>query len=413
MNDGNYQGEVCIASYMYWPIITGKGTRHPRVLSEMLQYSFKVKVITRHITNEKSKWIKEQDDGGIQVIRIPHLWFKGAGYLPRALTYLSFSLACLRAIRYIKEGDVFFTVYPEPPYFALTTPILKLVSECKHIALITDLLPDTAYDMGIVKNRLLKKAISWFCIRSYHRIDRIIVITEAIRERLTQYGIDPRKIFVVELAVDTHLFRPAAVDWTSLNLPQLENKFVVLYSGSFGNMYDFGLLLEAAKDIEAITDKIHFVIRGDGDQREWIEKMVSKLNLRNTTLLGPVAATETVIAFINSASVCVIPMREAEKIDMTHPSKLLECWSCAKPVICTTRGETAKLIARFNAGIAVQPNDTQALVEAILKIYNDKPLAASLGRNARENVVNHLSIEKIREKLTRAIDVDVDPPLER
>lgn len=283
----------------------------------------------------------------------------------------------------------------------LTVPFVKAIRSCNYLSLITDLLPDNAFDIDIVKNRALKKIIRGFCLMSYKQADRIIVITEAIRNRLIEYGICSQKISLVELAVDTERFKPLPSDLHGLGLSAVADKFIVLYSGSFGHMYDFDVILDSANEVAKMTDRIHFVIRGGGDQKDYIKEKISKLKLENTSLLDPVSDTETVISFINAASVCIVPIRNSRAID---PSKLLEFWSCGKPVICTTRGETAQLIRKFDAGIAIDPGDKDSLVQAILFLFNNPKRLIEMGQKGRTNVVKTFSFNRIREKLCSQID---------
>ena len=132
------------------------------------------------------------------------------------MTYFSFSFACLLALRYVEKGSILFGVHPEPPFFALTVPIARAIRSSKYLSLITDLLPDNAFEIDIVKKGLLKKIITWFCLASYRQPDHIIVITEAIRSRLIEHGISSKRISLVELAVDIDTFRPIQVDVVNL-----------------------------------------------------------------------------------------------------------------------------------------------------------------------------------------------------
>lgn len=387
----------------YWPNVPGVGTRHPKVVSDLLKDKFDITVVTNHVLDNNTKSFVVEYDGRVKIVRIPFIRFTKRGFLWRGLTNMSFSIACLLAINYINSHSVIFTAAPEPPYFALSAPILKFLKSTRHLALITDLLPDVAFEIGLVKSSLLRRIIKSFCIHAYQNSDCIMVITEALKKRLIEYGIPIEKLTVVELAVDTTTFKPKAVDPDVINVPGINGKFIVLYSGSFGYMYDFNLVLEAAKKIEDFSDNIHFIIRGDGDQRSYISERITKLNLRNVTLLGQVSNLDLVISFINIASICVIPMREAASLFLTHPSKLFEFWSCQKPVICTSRGETANLINRSKAGIAIPPNDTQAMIDAILYFYNNKQVADEMGSNGRKLVENEFSYDRIREKLSDVI----------
>lgn len=397
--------KVCMLSMNYWPNVPGQGTRHPKVISDLLKDRFDLTVVTRHVFDKNTKSFVVEYDGRTKIVRIPFIRFNKKGFLWRGLTNMSFSIACLLAFNHINSHSIIFTVFPEPPYFAVTAPVIRFLKSSRHLALITDLLPDVAYDLGLVKSSLLRRIIKSFCIHAYQNSDYIMVITEALKKRLIDYGIPADRVTVAELAVDTTTFKPKPVDPDFIQIPGIKDKFIVLYSGSFGYMYDFDLVLEAAKTIEELSDKIHFIIRGDGDQRSYISEKITKLGLRNVTLLGPVSNLDLVISFINIASVCMIPMREAKSVFLTHPSKLFEFWSCQKPIICASSGETANLINRSKAGIAITPNDKQAMIDAILYLFNNKQTAEEMGRNGRKLVENEFSYERIREKLTRVMNM--------
>jgi colanic acid biosynthesis glycosyl transferase WcaI len=390
-------------SMTYWPNVVGQGTRHAKVISDLLKDKFDLTVITRHIFDKNTKSFVVESDGRTKIVRIPFIQFNKKGFLWRGLTNMSFSTACLLAFNHINRHSIIFTVSPETPYFAVTAPVIRFLKSSRHLALVTDLLPDVAYEMGLVKSSLLRRIIKSFCIHAYQNSDCIMVITESLKKRLIDYGIPIDRVTVVELAVDTTIFKPQAVDPDFIQVPSIMDKFIVLYSGSFGYMYDFDLILEAAKAIEDLSDKIHFIIRGDGDQRSYISEKITKLSLRNVTLLGPASNPDLVISFINIASVCVIPMREGASVFLTHPSKLFEFWSCQKPVICASSGETANLINRSKAGIATPPNDKQAMIDAILYFFNNKQTADEMGSNGRKLVENEFSFERIREKFTDVI----------
>ena len=110
-------------------------------------------------------------------------------------------------------------------------------------------------------------------------------------------GLPEGKISVIELAIDTQKFRPYEVDSNLLGMQRHSDKFIVMYSGSFGQMYDFDILLETEKNIKDFTNEIHFIIRGDGEQKKHIASKIADVKLDNVTHLGPVTDTDLVISF--------------------------------------------------------------------------------------------------------------------
>ncbi|AFU57851.1 putative glycosyl transferase, group 1 [Candidatus Nitrososphaera gargensis Ga9.2] len=396
--------KVCILAVNYWPIVPGQGTRHPKVISELLENHCDLTIITTHVDKTKGKSFVVEYEGKKKIIRIPFKRFNGKGFFPRALTYLSFAISCIFAAMYIDKHSLIFSVGPDPPYFSLTTPILSRIKSSRNLALLTDMLPDVAFDVGLVKSKVAKDIIRYFCIQAYRNADHIMVITDKLKTRLIHYGVQPERISVVPLAVDTKTFAPRSADQKLVAELKINNKFIVLYSGSFGQMYDFDLLLEAARSIQEYNSNINFIIRGDGAQKSHIAEKISSLDLKNTVLLGPVDSTDLIVSYINLASICVVPMKDSKSIDMTHPSKIFEFWSCGKPVICTSRGELADLVNRSKAGIAIPPGDKQALVDAILRLYNDQTILNNMSVSARTFVENEFSYHIVREKMLNVIE---------
>lgn len=406
LNHGSTRAKVCIISKSYWPFIPGEGTRMSKVYSDLLKEDFDLTVITSHTDEAKSRtYSVEYDNNGTKVVRIPFISFRKRNFFWRALNLLSFSLACILASNQIERKSILFTCGPpEVPYLIITTSLLKFFKSVKHLGLVTDMLPDVAFDMGIIKSNFLRKIITSVCVSSYKKTDHIMVITDYLKKRLIEYGISDRKITKVELAVDSSLFSPdkPIVDSNAISISNIENRFIVLYSGSFGKMYNFDPLLEAAQLLKEYND-IHFVIRGAGDQSQHILKRITEMDLTNVSLFGSVSNTENIISFINCASVCIVPIRGSKSIDMTHPSKMFEFWSCQKPIICSTRGETKNLIEKYKVGIAIPPDDTKAMFEAILYLYDNKNLAKEMGMNARRMVEKEFSYTRIKKKLIDVI----------
>lgn len=377
-----------------------------KTYSDLLKDDFELTVITSHTNETKSVLSSvEYDEKGTKIVRIPYITFRKRNYIWRFLNLLSFSISCTFAYKHIERNSILFTCGPpEVPYLMITTSLLRFFKSVKHLGLVTDMLPDVAFDMNIIKSNLLRKIIKLVCAFSYKKTDHIIVITDYLKKRLIEYGVPDRKITKVGLTVDSSLFSPdkPIIDSNAISISSIENRFIVLYSGSFGKMYNFDPLLEAAKLIKDYRD-IHFVIRGDGDQSQYILKRIKELELSNVTLFGPESNTENIISFINSASVCIVPIRGSKNIDMTHPSKMFEFWSCQKPIICSTSGETKNLIDKYKVGIAIPPDDSNAMLEAILSLYNNKSLAKEMGMNARRMIEMEFSYAQIKKKLIDVI----------
>ena len=67
---------------------------------------------------------------------------------------------------------------------------------------------------------------------------------------------------------------------------------------------------------------------------------------------------------------------------------MFEAMAAGRPVILGVEGEAKEILLSSQAGLAIQPEDPQATVDAILKLRNQPSLCQSLGRNGRQAVLD-------------------------
>lgn len=67
--------------------------------------------------------------------------------------------------------------------------------------------------------------------------------------------------------------------------------------------------------------------------------------------------------------------------------------SCAKPIILGIDGVARKLIEDAQAGIYVEPENTEEFKEAVLELYHNPKLCVEYWQNGYEYVKKHFSRE--------------------
>ena len=68
------------------------------------------------------------------------------------------------------------------------------------------------------------------------------------------------------------------------------------------------------------------------------------------------------------------------------------------PIIATRVGGIPEIINDETNGLLIAPADPQALAEAIIKLLQDKELAKKLARQAKIDVEQNFSLEKMIDK---------------
>jgi colanic acid biosynthesis glycosyl transferase WcaI len=259
---------------------------------------------------------------------------------------------------------------------------------------VRDLWPESLTAVGVGTERsLLHRALSALANFLYRRADRIVVVSPAFKRHLVEHRHVPaQKISLVENGVETNLFSPQA-DSANRRLRRelnAEEKFLVCYIGTLGMAHGLETLLEAAQQLNQQKVKVHFLLIGEGAEKERIKSLAQARGLANVSFIDQ-QPRESIPAFISSSDACLVLLRKNEVFKTVIPTKMLEFMSCACPVIVGVDGEARRIVESAGAGIAIEPENAAALADAIRCLEGDRELGSSLGRQGREYIVRHLS----------------------
>ena len=72
---------------------------------------------------------------------------------------------------------------------------------------------------------------------------------------------------------------------------------------------------------------------------------------------------------------------------------ITEAMSCELPVVATDVGDSSRIVG--DCGIIIEPGDSNALAEAIVKLQQDPALRHNLGRRARQRITEEFSLQRM------------------
>ena len=165
----------------------------------------------------------------------------------------------------------------------------------------------------------------------------------------------------------------------------LRDEFALLYAGTLGMAHGLETLLQAAERLRGCED-IVFLLMGAGAERAQICQLVEGLRLSNVRLLEK-QPRERIPAFLAAVDACLVPLRNKEVFKTAIPSKMFEAMAAGKPTILGVEGEAKEILLASHAGLAIRPEDPEAMVAAILKLRNEPSLCQVMGRNGRQAVL--------------------------
>ena len=198
---------------------------------------------------------------------IPVAYSHHMGYTERLISYFGFAFySTLVAIK--QDADVIVAV-STPLTIAIPAIIAHLWKRKPMVLELSDLWPAVPFEMGIIKNPILKFGASVLEWLAYHNSAHIVALSEGIAEGVLARGYDASKVSVITNASDTHLFDvpPATGKPIRDRLSLKDHDKLVVYAGTFGEVNGAEYLVDIAKEMYSIDDRIKFLMVGDGKRK--------------------------------------------------------------------------------------------------------------------------------------------------
>ena len=270
--------------------------------------------------------------------------------------YIRDTLTNIRQARALKksDADVLFEDVSYSSFWAVRAAKKKGM---RVLAMLQDVWPDNAVQSGIIKSGgLLYRYFERFQRYVYKRADKIICISDDMKDFIAGKGVDENKIEVIYNW--GYSDETVNILWEENRFVQkygLDKDFYAVYAGNIGKMQNVQLVLRAAKKLPHIK----FLIIGDGAERGKIERKAAEIP--NVTML-PMQPPELAKHIYSMAGVNIIPLVEGGP-KTAMPSKTGIVLSCGRPVIfCFGTGTGfSEIIEEYGAGASVSATDEDEL----------------------------------------------------
>jgi colanic acid biosynthesis glycosyl transferase WcaI len=312
----------------------------------------------------------------------------------RIRNYASFCVSAAISGLALQKPDVIIATSPQL-LVALSGWWLAWWKRVSFVFEVRDLWPESLAAVGAgAEGTVLHRTLSAIAGFLYRRADHIVVVTSAFKDHMIRcWSVPATKISVVENGVETDLFR---LDPEAIGLRRqlkLENRFLICYIGTMGNAHGLETLITAAEELQAVLPNAMFLLIGEGAEKERVVELAAARLLTNIQFLGQ-QPRESIPAYVSAADVCLVMLKKNELFKTVIPTKLLEYMACERPVIVAVDGQARQLVEEAQAGIFVEPENSQALSKAILDLAKSPENRRQMGVNGRRYIVSKLSREK-------------------
>lgn len=303
---------------------------------------------------------------GIKIHRAKLIPRKKGGKIMLSLNYLSFVFFGFFKLMSINKGfDRVLTFAPSPITVGILGLIASLKFNAKTFLWVQDLWPESVKDAGNINNKVILKCLDYLTKRIYYYTDIILIQSEFFRNYLRNQKVNDDKVYYLPNYAEK-FYKPLDSDEIIKN--SFGNGFSVLFAGNIGEAQNLKILVDAARIIKDQEYNVKFIIIGDGRFKNDLRLYIDKLNLNNLfTFLGYIEPTQ-IAKYFASADSLYISLKPAEIFSLTIPSKLQTYMACARPIIASIGGITAKIINDSNCGFTSNPGDSKLLAKNIIKM---------------------------------------------
>jgi len=246
------------------------------------------------------------------------------------------------------------------------------------------------------KNLLASAALSF--ARQTNRVDRwlvtrsegVIAVGAAEAERYRRLGVPEAKTTVVSPAMPVE-----AVAVKSVELPRVKtNDRILLGVGPIEPHKGFREAVWAFDIVRHLYDDVHFVMIGDGSDRQRVEQFARQIDVRDHVhFLGH--CTETA-SYLRRADIVWVPSLRGGGV-----CAALEAMAAGRPVIASRLPDLTDIVVDGETGFLVEPSNKAALARQTRLLLDDPSRRQQMGQSGQQHVRRHFSVDRLVEACTR------------
>lgn len=409
----------------YYILDTASTGQILRELAEGMSDSFNITIICvvpsyLGTIEDKYKTQKyyEEEINGVKVLRIRVPEFSKTNKKSRIKNVVSYFMGAMGATFKVGKIDYVFSISQPPILGGLLGVWGKWVKHAKFIYNIQDFNPEQVLAVGYAKSRFITDFMMAFDKFSCKRSDLVITVGRDLVETVEKRFEDKKvpKTVMINNWIDENEIYPLPENNERVlafkKKYELDNKFVIMYSGNIGLYYDLENLIKVIERFGTDTKtadgrEVVFAFIGAGTVLDKLVSYVKEHNMDNVKFI-PYQDKADLIYSLNAGDVhwCV----NAKGIKgVSCPSKYYGLAAAGKPVIgvLESGSEVRCLIEDTHGGLCCEPGEYDQ-VEKNIRWFIDnagsneiKDMGIRSRDNLEKNLTRDVSVRKYAEEILK------------
>lgn len=410
--------KMLVYAHYYYPDVASTG----QILAELcegLKSDFDITVIcvvpsyTGTIEAKyKTQRFYFEEHNSVKIIRVRVPEFDKKNKASRIKNIAAYFVNSILATFKAGEQDVVYSISQPPILGGILGVIGKVIKRAKFVYNIQDFNPEQVAVVGYSKQKLVIN-LAKFVDKVSCRLSNCVIVVgrdmqETLKQRFNNQNV-PTNTVINNWIDETEIYPLEPNHEKIIEFKQkynLENKFIIMYSGNIGLYYDLENIIKVISKFKT-RDDIAFVFVGDGTVKEQIQTYSQEHNLENVMFI-PYQKKEDLVYSLNVADVHLVTNQKGIK-GVSVPSKVYGVMAAGKAILgVLEQGSEARLlIEKSNCGVVVEPQDYQAIEAAINEVVNQRDKIHSMGLSGRQHLEKYLtkdiSIQKYGQTIKNLI----------
>lgn len=359
------------------------------------------------LSHRDGQLLEEHDLGNMRVLSLNVPYGQHMGYLRRMASFVWFMLLASWVALRQRDTDVIFAT-STPLTIGVPALIAALFRRRPFVFEVRDLWPDVPIGLGVLRNRVfvaLARSLEWLI---YHRARHIVALSPGMKAGVVRRGIPPDRVTVIPNSSDNDLFdvSPEVGQAFRAQHPELGDRPLVVYTGSFGLANDVSYLVRLAERVGQVDERVSFLLVGNGSELDKIRALAREKGVldRNLWIMGTVTKAE-MPAILSAATMAASVFCDNPVLWHNSANKFFDALASGTPVLINYQGWQAELLRESGAGLVLSATDIDHAARRLVEALHAPAWLAEAGAAARRLAREQFARDKLARQLEAVLQV--------
>jgi glycosyltransferase involved in cell wall biosynthesis len=373
--------------HQYFASINGKsGTRSYEFSKRWSHHGHDVVILTstvnlneEEINSAQGKLFKRLDMNGVSIYAVDIPYRQNMSFANRCLSFLLFSLSAIIFVLIFKKPKIIYAT-STPLTVGIPAIVGKWLRKIPFVFEVRDQWPEIPIEMKFITNRYLCGFLIGFEKLIYYQSAAIVALSNGVKRNIKKLT-KCKKISVFPNCADLEFFNPSINGLSVRKKHGWENKVVFLHPGAMGKVNNLRFIVEIADQMKGYA-KAHFVLMGEGSEKERLREIATKKGLQNLQFLDAVEK-DRMPEYLAACDVGIVVIGNYRILQNNSANKFFDILSSGKPVLLNYSGWQKDIIDFWKAGIGCSLCDSNEFINAVFLLSEDEQLRRRMGANSR------------------------------